>query len=284
MTAHHRLQRIIIETSGSEGDGRHCHEASADRPLPMREYSIRDHRSSTVGLHMPLQGLPAVNEQRLFLRDHRGGERPPSQRCRTAAWPIAVGPTRGWFAPNVGVGFAVLRGMAWLASGQARSTIRPGCGRPGISGPAASSPGSRLAKAIRFSRRSHPRSPAWAYRQTRISSAPPAIEAARRVPVKIDPLPAALDSDGSKPDHQPPSDPLSARRLGDKKIFKIHPGSAEPSREPGVERGKTGGLAVEKGEQPLESCPPDGVRLAGGSPEAGGTDLAPSENFLFRWD
>jgi hypothetical protein len=118
-----------------------------------------------------------------------------------------------------------------------------------------------LAKAIRFSRRSHPRSPAWAYRQTRISSAPPAIEAARRVPVKhlkIDPLPAALDSDGSKPDHQPPSDPLSARRLGDKKIFKIHPGSAEPSREPGVEQGKTGGLAVEKGEQRLESLP-DGV-------------------------
>src|SRR5712671_3903470 len=30
--------------------------------------------------------------------------------------------------------------------------------------------------------------------------------------------------------------------------------------------------------------PPDGVRLAGGSPEAGGTDLAPSESFLFRWD
>ena len=210
-----------------------------------------------------------------------------SSRDRSSAWPIAVGPTRGWFAPNVGVGFAVLRGMAWLASGQARSTIRPGCGRPGISGPAASSPGSRLAKAIRFSRRSHPRSPAWAYRQTRISSAPPAIEAARRVPVKhlkIDPLPAALDSDGSKPDHQPPSDPLSARRLGDKKIFKIHPGSAEPSREPGVEQCETGGLAVEKGEQRLESCPPDGVRLAGGSPEAGGTDLAPSESFLFRWD
>ena len=79
----------------------------------------------------------------------------------------------------------------------------------------------------------------------------------------------------------PPSDPLSARRLGDKKIFKIHPVSAEPSREPGVEQGKTGGLAVEKGEQRL---PLDGVRLAGGSPEAGGTDLAPSESFLFRWD
>ena len=62
--------------------------------------------------------------------------------------------------------------------------------------------------------------------------AEPAVEAARRVPVKhlkIDPLPAALDGDGGKPGHQPPSDPLSARRLGDKKIFKIHPGSAEPS-------------------------------------------------------
>ena len=50
-------------------------------------------------------------------------------------------------------------------------------------------------------------------------------------------------------------------RRGDKKIFKIHPGSAEPSREPGVERGKTGGLAVEKGEQRLESCLPIGSGL-----------------------
>ena len=40
--------------------------------------------------------------------------------------------------------------------------------------------------------------------------------------------------------------------MSDKKIFKIDPGSAEPSREPGVEQGKTGGLAVEKGEQRLE--------------------------------
>src|SRR5438552_7219210 len=49
--------------------------------------------------------------------------------------------------------------------------------------------------------------------------AEPAVEAARRVPVehlKIDPLPAALDSDGGKPGHQPPSDPLFASRLGDK--------------------------------------------------------------------
>ena len=56
--------------------------------------------------------------------------------------------------------------------------------------------------------------------------AEPAVEAARPVPVKhlkIDPLPAALDSDGGKPGHQPPSDPLSARPLGDKKIFKIPP-------------------------------------------------------------
>jgi hypothetical protein len=45
----------------------------------------------------------------------------------------------------------------------------------------------------------------------------------RRVPVKdlkIDPLPAALDSNGGKPGHQPSSDPLSARRLGDKGTFK----------------------------------------------------------------
>jgi hypothetical protein len=83
----------------------------------------------------------------------------------------------------------------------------------------------------------------------------PVVEAARRVPakhLKIDPLPVALDSDSGKPGHQPASDPLSARRVGDKQIFKIHPGSAEPSREPGVEQGKTGGLAVEKSEQRLE--------------------------------
>ena len=85
--------------------------------------------------------------------------------------------------------------------------------------------------------------------------AEPAVEPARWVPVKhlkIDPLPAAFDSDGSKSGHQPPSDSLSARRLGDKDIFKIHPRPAEPSREPGVEQGKTGWLAVEKGEQRLE--------------------------------
>ena len=93
--------------------------------------------------------------------------------------------------------------------------------------------------------------------------------------------PITLLVEGVDVNPTPPSDPLSARRLGDKKIFKIHPVSAEPSREPRVEQGKTGGLAVEKGEQRL---PLDGVRLAGGSPEAGGTDLAPSESFLFRWD
>src|SRR5580704_10079425 len=69
--------------------------------------------------------------------------------------------------------------------------------------------------------------------------AEPAIEVARRVPVKhlkIDPLPAALDRDRGKPGHQPPSDPLSARRSGNKQIFEIHPGSPEPSREPGMEQ------------------------------------------------
>ena len=69
--------------------------------------------------------------------------------------------------------------------------------------------------------------------------AEPAVEAARRVPVKhlkIDPLPAALDSDRGKPGHQPPSDPLSARRLGDEQIFQIYPRSPKPSREPGMER------------------------------------------------
>ena len=99
--------------------------------------------------------------------------------------------------------------------------------------------------------------------------AEPVVKAARRVPVKhleIDPLPAALDSDRGKPSHQPPSDPPSARRLGDKKIFEIHHGSAEPSREPGVERGKTGGLAVEKGEQRLESCLPMGSGLPADHP------------------
>ena len=99
--------------------------------------------------------------------------------------------------------------------------------------------------------------------------AEPAVEAARRVPVKhlkIDPLPTALDSNGGKPGHQPASDAPSARRLGDKKILEIHPGSAEPSREPGVEQGKTGGLAVEKGEQCLESCLPMGSGLPADHP------------------
>src|SRR5205085_12224864 len=90
---------------------------------------------------------------------------------------------------------------------------------------------------------------------TEMLDAEPAVEAARRVPVKhlkIDPLPAALDRDRGKPGHQPPSDPLSTGRLDNKQIFEIHPGSPEPSREPGMEQGKTGGLAVEKGEQRLE--------------------------------
>src|SRR5260370_34001341 len=84
--------------------------------------------------------------------------------------------------------------------------------------------------------------------------AEPAVELAGRVPVKhlkIYPLPAALDSDRSKSGHQPPSDPLSARRFGNKQIFEIHSGSAEPSREPGVEQCETGGLAVQKKEQRL---------------------------------
>src|SRR5438105_10194520 len=61
---------------------------------------------------------------------------------------------------------------------------------------------------------------------TEMLDAEPAVEAVRRVPVKhlkIDPLPAALDSNGGKPDHQPSSDPLSARRLGDKETFKDTP-------------------------------------------------------------
>ena len=99
------------------------------------------------------------------------------------------------------------------------------------------------------------RIPAVAQPLPEMLDAEPAVEVARWVPIKhlkIDPLPAALDRDRGKPGHQPPSDPLSARRLGDKQIFEIHPGSAEPSREPGMEQGKTGGLAVEKGEQRLE--------------------------------
>jgi hypothetical protein len=101
--------------------------------------------------------------------------------------------------------------------------------------------------------------------------AEPAIEAARRVPVKhlkIDPLPAALDSDGSKPDHQPPSDPLSARRLGDKKIFKIQVGRAK-SRTWGGTRQNRRARRRERRAAP-RILPPDGVRLADGSPEAGG--------------
>jgi hypothetical protein len=102
----------------------------------------------------------------------------------------------------------------------------------------------------------------------------PVVEAARPVPVKhlkIDPLPVALDSDSGKPGHQPPSDPLSARRVGDKQIFEIHPGSAEPSREPGVEQGKTGGLAVEKSERRPPTgrrsfCARQGADIRGASP------------------
>jgi hypothetical protein len=80
------------------------------------------------------------------------------QRLTSSASPTAGGSTRGGFAPNVGLGFAARRGMAWFACVRARSTTRHGCDRPGISGPGASSPGSPSPRVIKFSRRSRPRS------------------------------------------------------------------------------------------------------------------------------
>ena len=97
---------------------------------------------------------------------------------------------------------------------------------------------SRSGKSSAASRRSAAASPPVAQPRAEMFDAEPAVEVARRVPVKhlkIDPLPAALDRDRGKPGHQPPADPLSARRLGDKQIFEIHPGSAKPRREPGME-------------------------------------------------
>ena len=85
--------------------------------------------------------------------------------------------------------------------------------------------------------------------------AEPAVELAGRIPVKhlkVDPLPAALDSDRVKSGHQLPSDTLCARRFGDEQIFQINSGSTEPSRKPRVEQCETGGLAVEKSQQRLE--------------------------------
>jgi hypothetical protein len=58
----------------------------------------------------------------------------------------------------------------------------------------------------------------------------------------------------------------AAARTADLIPVTSHPGSAEPSREPGVEQGKTGGLAVEKGEQRLESCLPMGSGLPADHP------------------
>jgi hypothetical protein len=37
-----------------------------NRRLPMRENPLRDHRSPTVGLRMPLSGLPKADQQRVF--------------------------------------------------------------------------------------------------------------------------------------------------------------------------------------------------------------------------
>jgi hypothetical protein len=45
-----------------------------------------------------------------------------------------------------------MRGTAWSACVPARSTTPLGCDRPGISGPAANSPGLRSRRAMRFSR------------------------------------------------------------------------------------------------------------------------------------
>jgi hypothetical protein len=54
--------------------------------------------------------------------------------------------------PECGSWVCGCRGMECAACGRALRTIHPGCGRLGTSGLAASSPGSRCQRAIRFSR------------------------------------------------------------------------------------------------------------------------------------
>ena len=90
-------------------------KTSADRRLPMRQNPLREHRSSAVGLHVPLHRLSAFDEQRLLSGYSR--RRPAFV---SAAWslddssaPPTVGEsTHDGSAPNAGPGFAAHRGMA----------------------------------------------------------------------------------------------------------------------------------------------------------------------------
>ena len=47
--------------TGAIDDARYCHETSANQRLPMREHTLRDHRSPTVGLCVSLPGLPTAH-------------------------------------------------------------------------------------------------------------------------------------------------------------------------------------------------------------------------------
>jgi len=67
---------------------------------------------------------------------------PASNRARTSGSPRAAGSARDWSARNAGPGSLVCPGMAYTGSVGVRSTIRRGCGRPGISGARGGSRGS----------------------------------------------------------------------------------------------------------------------------------------------
>src|SRR5246127_388356 len=79
-----------------------------------------------------------------------------ASRDRFSAWPIAGGSTPGLYAPIARAGLTACRAMGSSASGPEHSTTHHGCGRPGISGRAASSPGLSSPKATRPSRGNRP--------------------------------------------------------------------------------------------------------------------------------
>src|SRR5271169_1077885 len=76
-----------IGTSSGHAKRGERDETSPNRRLPMRQDSLRDHRSSAVGLHLPLHRLPTPDEQRLLHGSRRGGDRLASQRNRAATTP-----------------------------------------------------------------------------------------------------------------------------------------------------------------------------------------------------
>ena len=128
---------------------------------PLSQASLRDHRSTADGLHLPLHRLSADKQQRLLDRDRRGRECFSAQRYR-AATPSAHRRQRAGQHPVSvpGVRLLGLRhpGMAWSVLALEQPTIPPGCRRRGISGPAASSPGSHCRQMTRYLRWHHPTS------------------------------------------------------------------------------------------------------------------------------